>query len=66
MDLFTEYLIYFIPVFALQFVLMTTALVHIFRHSKYRFGNRSLWVVISLFLAIIGPVLYFVFGRREE
>ena len=47
-------------------LLMIPALIHIFRHPNYRFGNRLLWVLIVLFISIIGPVLYFVIGRSED
>jgi hypothetical protein len=45
---------------------MIVALVHVLRHDKYRFGNRIMWVLIVVFVNIIGPVAYFVFGRGEE
>ena len=53
----------FIPIIALQFILALTALIHVLRHKNYKVGNRALWVVLVLFVQIIGPVLYFIIGR---
>ncbi|GAF39175.1 hypothetical protein FC83_GL002708 [Agrilactobacillus composti DSM 18527 = JCM 14202] len=56
----------FIPLILLELILMVTALVHVLRHPHYRFGNRILWVLIVVFIQIIGPILYFVFGRGDD
>lgn len=61
-----EYLPFIIPLLAVQFCLMITALVHIFRHNNYRFGNRILWIIITVGINTLGPILYFTIGRGEE
>ena len=66
MDILVEYLPILIPLGVIQLFLTVTALIHIFRHKTYRFGNRVLWVILSLCLNIIGPVLYFCIGRSDE
>ena len=60
-----EYLPFLIPLIVIQLGLMIAALVHIFTHKTYKRGNRILWVILS-FVQIIGPILYFVFGRGDE
>ncbi|MGM9902409.1 MAG: PLD nuclease N-terminal domain-containing protein [Enterococcus sp.] len=45
---------------------MIAAVIHIIRHDKFRFGNKALWIIISVFLNIIGPVLYFTIGRSDD
>jgi len=62
----TEYLPFLIPIALVELVLMITALVHVLRHTKYRFGNRLLWVIIVVCIQIIGPILYFTVGRGDE
>ncbi len=57
---------FLIPLILADVALCITALVHIFKHPHYRFGNKVLWVVIVLLFQIIGPTFYFVFGRGEE
>ena len=55
-----------IPVAVIQIGLMVAALVHIFRHNTYKTGTRALWVVLSICINIIGPILYFTIGKGEE
>ena len=66
MTLPTEYLPFLIPYIILELALALIALVHVLRHPHYRFGNRVIWVLIVLLIQIIGPVVYFAFGRGEE
>ncbi|MGB4661085.1 MAG: PLD nuclease N-terminal domain-containing protein [Mobilitalea sp.] len=66
MQILSEYLVFLIPILVIELGLMITALIHVLKHSKFRFGNKILWVVIVLFIQIIGPIAYFVFGREEE
>jgi hypothetical protein len=61
-----EYLPLLIPLLVIQLGLMTAALVHIFKRSTYKVGNRIQWILVCLLVNIIGPVLYFVIGRGEE
>ncbi len=65
MDKIIEYLPFLIPIVVIELALTITALVHVLTHKKYRFGNRTLWVVLC-FVQIIGPIVYFVFGRSED
>jgi len=61
-----EWLPFIIPLAALQLGLMIAALVSIFKHKEYKTGNRALWVVITLLVSIVGPILYFVLGKEED
>ena len=62
----TQYLPILIPLALIQMGLLAAALVHIFRHNSYRRGNRVLWVILSICLSTIGPILYFCLGRGDE
>ncbi|MCQ9209984.1 PLD nuclease N-terminal domain-containing protein [Granulicatella sp. s8] len=66
LDLFMEYLPFFLPLIILQLVLAITAVIHVLKHPQYRFGNKPMWIIIVLFVQIIGPVIYFVFGRGDS
>ncbi len=66
MDILMEYLPFLIPVIIIELALAITALVHVLKHPVYRFGNKVMWIVIVLIVQIIGPIVYFVFGRGEE
>ena len=54
-----------IPLGILEVVLTGASLIHIFTHKTYKHGNRVFWAILS-FVNIIGPVLYFIFGRGDE
>jgi hypothetical protein len=66
LDMLKEYLPFLIPLVIAELVLGITALVHVLRHPHYRFGNKVMWAFIVMLVQIIGPVVYFAFGRGEE
>jgi len=66
LSILLDYLPILIPLAIIQFGLMVGALVHICTHDTYRMGNRVLWIVLSVVLNMIGPILYFVLGRSDE
>ncbi|MNR59950.1 Negative regulatory protein YxlE [compost metagenome] len=53
------------PVLIVQLILMVTALVACAKAERMN-GPKWLWVLIILFVGIIGPVLFFVIGRRND
>jgi len=61
-----DFLPILIPLFIIQFGLMIAAVIHICTHDSYRMGNRVLWILISVLVNTIGPILYFVLGRSDE
>lgn len=66
MDKVLEYLPFLIPIILLEVILAVTALIHVIKHPKYKFGNKIMWIIIVLFIQIIGPIIYFVFGKGDE
>lgn len=66
MEIFREYLPFLIPVIILQLVLAITAILDIRKNRKFRFGSTPFWLVIVIFLNIIGPILYFTIGKVEK
>ena len=65
MEQLTEYLPFIIPLALAQFALMGFAVYHVLTHKSYKRGNRPLWLIVSIFLNFIGPILYFVFGKED-
>ncbi|WP_416151746.1 PLD nuclease N-terminal domain-containing protein [Salipaludibacillus sp. HK11] len=53
------------PFFVLQLILMAVALVDCFKHDKTN-GPQWIWILIIVFINILGPIAYFVFGRRNN
>ncbi len=66
MDNIIEFLPFLIPLVIAQFALLGYTLYHIFTHNTYKFGNRAVWIIITLVLMnFVGPILYFLFGRED-
>lgn len=63
---FQEALPLIIPIVILEWTLAIVALVHVIKNPHYRFGNMIMWIVIVLFIQIIGPIVYFLFGRGKQ
>jgi len=55
-----------IPLLLIDIALAVAAVRHILRHPHYRFGSRSIWLVIVVVLLLFGPIIYFVFGKGEN
>lgn len=61
----TELLLMLLPIILIQLTLMIVAVIHILRHDNFKVGNRALWLIIVIFINLIGPILYFAIGRGE-
>lgn len=59
-----EFLPFLIPLIVLQLALMLTALVMLIKQDHVRYLNKPVWVIIILFISLLGPILYFVLERR--
>ncbi len=66
MDNIMEVLPFLIPLAILQFALMGFAVYHVLTHKKYKCGNRVLWLILSICVNIIGPILYFLLGKEDS
>jgi hypothetical protein len=53
------------PLFIIQLILLIVSLVDLSRIEKTN-GPKLLWVFIIIIVNIIGPILYFVIGRRND
>jgi len=53
------------PLLVIQFILVVVALIDWIRIKETN-GPKWLWLLIILFISTLGPVLYFVIGRKNE
>jgi hypothetical protein len=64
-QIINQYLPLLIPVVLIELGLMIAALVDLYRREATR-GPKWIWVLVILLINFIGPIVYFVAGRKEE
>ena len=62
---FSRYIPFLVPVILIQLALMIAALVDLLRRPQTR-GPKWVWVLVIVLVNYIGPIIYFVAGRKEE
>ncbi len=62
---FPRLILLLLPVILVQIGLMIFALVDVIRRPVVR-GPKWAWILVIVFVNIIGPIIYFVAGRKEE
>jgi hypothetical protein len=65
MENWQQYIPFLIPVLLLQLTLMALALFDLVRRPATN-GPKWLWVLVIVLVNMIGPIIYFLAGRREE
>lgn len=55
---------FLIPVIVLEIGLMVWALVDISKRERVK-GNKVIWILVVVLINLIGPIVYFLFGREE-
>jgi drug/metabolite transporter (DMT)-like permease len=65
MEIIKQYLPLLIPVVLIELALLITALIDLIRREKTR-GPKWAWVLVIVLINFIGPIIYFVAGRKEE
>lgn len=60
-----QYIPFLIPVVIIQLALMIAALMDLIRRERTR-GPKWVWVLVIVLVNYIGPILYFVIGRKDE
>lgn len=53
------------PIIVIQLILMIVALVDLSKRESTK-GPKLLWVFIIILGSMLGPIVYFVIGRRNE
>jgi len=57
---------YLVPLIILEAALLLVALIDLARRKHVAGGNKLIWVAVILLIQYIGPVIYFIAGRKEE
>ncbi|HAW71270.1 MAG TPA: negative regulator of sigma-Y activity [Firmicutes bacterium] len=63
-----EYWPLLVPLFLLQFILAVTGIVNVIRRepNEIRGGKKWPWIIVCVLFGILGPLVYFVFGRKDR
>jgi hypothetical protein len=65
MGTLVQMLPYMVPLIILEVVLTVVALVDLAKRKHVTGGNKIIWVLVTLGIQIIGPVIYLIAGRKE-
>lgn len=65
MDALMEHLPLVAPLAVIQLLLMIIAVIDLVRIEKTN-GPKWIWALVVVCINIIGPILYFIFGRRND
>ncbi|MBT2695657.1 PLD nuclease N-terminal domain-containing protein [Bacillus sp. ISL-55] len=53
------------PILVIQVILLVVAVIDLIKIEKTN-GPKWVWAIVILVVNIIGPILYFVIGRRNQ
>lgn len=65
MDALLEHLPLIVPLVIVQLLLMIIAVIDLIRIEKTN-GPKWVWTLVVVLVNLIGPILYFIFGRRND
>jgi len=66
MGFIKEYGLLILPLILINLVLIFICLKDLFKREKVTGNNKWLWVGLIIFIQLLGPVLYLMFGRKED
>ena len=66
METIIQMLPYMVPLIILEIVLVVVALIDLAKRKRVTGGNKIIWILITVGIQFIGPVIYLVAGRKEE
>lgn len=52
------------PLFLLQIILLVTGLISL-KHTPKTNGPKWMWALVIIFVNTLGPIIYFLFGRKK-
>lgn len=64
LNVLKPYIPLLIPLLAIQLGLIIAALIDLWRREQTK-GPKWVWLLVILFVNLIGPIIYFMVGRDE-
>ena len=65
LDTLREFFPLLVPILIIQLALIVVALRDLMRRPAVR-GEKWMWVIVIVFLNLLGPILYFALAREDE
>ena len=56
---------FLIPLIILELALLIFALIDLLKRTHMSNNARIIWALVIIFINLIGPIIYFIFGRKE-
>ncbi|MFA5309439.1 MAG: PLDc N-terminal domain-containing protein [Dehalococcoidales bacterium] len=66
LDVIKDALPYIIPLLVVEIVLLFWAVFDLDRRKNITSKSKMVWMMVIIFFGIIGPIFYFIFGRRGK
>jgi hypothetical protein len=66
METLIHMLPYMAPLVILEIVLIAVALADLVKRKKVTGGKKIIWVLVTVGVQFVGPIIYLVLGRKEE
>jgi hypothetical protein len=65
-EAFKNALPYLIPLLIVEIALLFIAIIDLDRREHVTGNHKLVWVLVIVLIGIIGPIIYFVFGRSKK
>ena len=66
LELLVDMLPFLIPIFIVEIALLVFALLDLLKREYMSTNTKVIWILVIVLFSIIGPVVYFIFGRKES
>lgn len=58
-------LLILLPLLLLQLILLVVAMIDLFKRQETN-GPKWVWLLVIVFINILGPIIYFLWGRTKR
>ena len=65
LQVLADMLPFLIPLIIVELALLIFALVDLLKRTHLSNNARIIWALVIIFFGVIGPIIYFIFGRKE-
>ena len=59
-------LLVLLPIIILQLAMQIAALIDLSKRKRVTGGNKFIWILVIILGELLGPIVYFVLGRRGD